>query len=88
MEHQHPFRSLELHTFERKDHNGSGPRWLAKFYPYTKFLVFFHGDTEADAVAEAEAFRADAIAKHEANYQSRMAAIEKARAARKKKEAL
>tara|TARA_R110000868_G_scaffold42850_4_gene144540 strand:- start:479 stop:748 length:270 start_codon:yes stop_codon:yes gene_type:complete len=84
----HPFRDAALHMFERQDSLDGGAAWIARFHPYDTYPVFFSGSTESAARAQAEAFRADAVAKHEASFINRQAAIEKARQTRQaKKEA-
>ena len=82
-ESQHPIRSAEVHVFE-----GVGlahGRSIARFWPYGKYPVFFTGATAAEAEAQAEAFRTETIAKHEAAFAIRAEARAKARAARKAK---
>ncbi|MFG6573179.1 hypothetical protein ACGYLO_16420 [Sulfitobacter sp. 1A13353] len=84
----HPLRDAVIHTFERRDSNEGGPRWLARFHPDRLCIVFFTGDTEAEAIEKAEALRTEAIEKHEAAYIARMEAAAVARAkAKAKKEA-
>lgn len=82
MRYQHPFRAAELHTFKRRDHKTGGVQWIARFHPYDTYPMFWHGETEEAAVGAAEAFRAEAIAKNEANYIAKQKALEKARAAK------
>lgn len=82
----HPLQDCEIHVFERIDHNGSGAGAVAQFHPCKKIPVLFSADTPAKAVAEAEAFRADAIAKHGDAYVKRQAALEKAREKREAKQ--
>ena len=81
----HPMRDAELHTFERATDSGNGAIWIARFYPYDTYPVFFHGRTEADAVANAETLRAEAINKFEAGIIARKEAKAKAAEARAKK---
>lgn len=76
----HPIRSAAVHTFSREDGNDGGHAWLARFYPYSVYPVFFHGETEADVIAQAEALRAEAIEKHEAACIARQEAAEKRKA--------
>ena len=62
---EHPIRNAEVHTFQRTD-NGSGTvAWLARFYPYSTYPVFFQGSSEEDVVSQAEALRTEAITKYE-----------------------
>jgi hypothetical protein len=81
----HPFRDAPLHVFERVDTLDGGANYLARFYPYDTYPVFFSGKNEDAARAQAEAFRADAIAKNEASFITRQAALEKARQTRQAK---
>ncbi len=81
----HPLQDCEIHVFERIDPNGSGAGAVAQFHPYKKIPVLFSAETPAQAVAKAEAFRADAIAQHGDAYVKRQAALEKAREKRKAK---
>ncbi|NKX40981.1 hypothetical protein HGG71_05790 [Rhodobacteraceae bacterium R_SAG2] len=81
---RHPLRDAVIHTFERRDSNEGGPQWLARFHPDRLCIVFFTGDTEAEAIEKAEALRTEAIEKHEAAIIARAEARAKAKA---KKEA-
>ena len=83
----HPIRQAEVHTFQRHNSNGKGREWIAQFYPYSIYPVFFIGPTEAGVVEQAEGMRAEAIEKHEAACIARQQAKEKAAAARAKKQA-
>jgi len=84
----HPIRDAALHVFERTDDAAQGPRFMARFYPYSIYPVFFTGPTKDAAIASAEELRAEAIAKHEAAYILKQEAKAKAKAARDaKKEA-
>lgn len=83
----HPMRDAELHTFERATDSGKGAVWVARFYPYDTYPVFFHGRTEQDAIRNAEALRTEAIEKHEAAVISRKEAQKKAAETRAKKKA-
>lgn len=76
---QHPFRDAELRVFQRTD----GGEFIARFAPYATYPVVWAGATEAVVREAAEAFRADAIAKHEAGFIARSEALAKAREARK-----
>ena len=82
----HPFRDAELCVFKRID----ADEFVARFKPYDTYPVFWTGATEAEARERAEAFRADAIAKHEADFIARAEAAAKAKKirARKKGDAL
>lgn len=79
----HPFRDAELRVFKRID----ADEFIARFAPYDTYPVFWAGSTEAEARDRAEAFRADAIAKHESNFITRAEALEKARLTRKARKA-
>jgi hypothetical protein len=71
---KHPIRDAEVHTFQRTD-NGSGKvSWLARFYPYNTYPVFFQGSSEEDVVTQAETLRAEAITKYETAYISQQEA--------------
>jgi len=60
--------------------------WLARLHPYSVYPVFFSGATEDEVIAQAEALRAEAIAKHEASCIARQQAAAKARETRKARE--
>lgn len=82
-EFQHPIRSAEVHVFE-----GIGlakGRCIARFWPYGKYPVYFTAATPAEAEAQAEAFRSETIAKHEAAFAARAEARAKARASKAEK---
>ena len=81
----HPMRDAEIHTFERANDSGKGACWIARFYPYNTYPVFFHGATEAAAIDNAEALRSAAIEKYEAGIIARKEAKLKAAKAREKK---
>jgi len=84
----HPFRDAELHVFGRMDDGHNGASFIARFWPYETYPVFFPGATEADAQSLAYRFRDEAVAKYEAQFIARQEAIEKARLTREaKKEA-
>ena len=76
----HPIRQAEVHVFERCDPLPNGHRFHAKFYPYKDYPAYFLGDTYEEALKAAEAFRADAIANHEALVISRKEAAAKRKA--------
>ena len=86
-EHGHPIRKAKIHTFKRQDSEDGGANWIARFYPYGAYPVFFHGVDEVAAIASAEAVRTEAIEKHEAACIARQKAGEasKQRAADKRK---
>ena len=63
----HPIRAAEVHTFQRQNSNGKGREWIAQFYPYNVYPVFFSGPTEEAVTSQAEAMRQEAIDKHEAD---------------------
>lgn len=87
MSHQHPFRAAALHTFMRDDEQSGGVLWIARFYPYDVYPIFFHGSTREEAEAAANAFREEQVAKHEAKYIALAKAREARAAARAAKEA-
>lgn len=81
----HPFRDAALHVYQ-----GIGAaegRFVAMFHPYSGYPIRFSGSTADEVVAKAEAFRDDAIAKHEASFIARSEALAKAREAREAKKA-
>lgn len=80
----HPIRRQQVNVWQAPAGQGS-PRWIALFGDGSAFPIRFTGETESDVRARAEAFRADAIARHEAAYLTRLAAVEKARTAKAKK---
>lgn len=80
----HPIRSLPVNVWHAPPGQGS-PRWIAIFGDGSAFPIRFTGETESDVRARAEAFRTDVITKHEAKYEARRAAVEKARAAKARK---
>lgn len=83
----HPIRDAEIHTFQRQNSNGKGREWIAQFYPYKIYPVFFSGKTEQEVIDTAEGMRTEAIKKHEAQVIARQEAKAKAAATRKAKEA-
>lgn len=87
MSFEHPFRTAPLHLFQRMDDQGGGVQWIGRFAPYTTWPVFVQGQSEADVIEKAEAFRAEELAKYEAAWIGRREALEKAREKRRKKEA-
>ena len=78
---QHPIRRLAVHVW-RSDDAPDDARFLAMFWPYSAMPIFFAAESDEAARAKAEAFRADAIEKHEAASVARREAVEKARASR------
>ena len=82
----HPIRKAEVHTFQRQNGNGKGREWIAQFYPYSIYPVFFSGPTQDAVTMQAEEMRQEAIDKHEAACIARqdMAAKTKERAAIKR----
>lgn len=84
-DHQHPIRSAELHVFGGIG-NAEG-RFIARFYPYDTYPILFIGKTEDAARQAGEDFRAETLAKHEADFISRAAARDRMRAAKAAREA-
>ena len=84
---QHPIASAELHVFHRQTAGSGTVNWIAKLYPYDAYPIFFSGATEADCIARAEEFRAETIAKFEAEFIARAKAAAERREKRKAKEA-
>ena len=80
---QHPLRDTDIHLFKRMHHNNSGHEFLAKFYPYKAWPIYFYGPTEKDCTDQAIQFRADALAEHGASFLARLENLKKAREARK-----
>lgn len=84
--HSHPIRGMSIHVFGRNDiSDGAGALFIARFFPYGKFPIFFSGDSAEEARQKAEDFRQDVIEKNEETYKKRMAALDKARKAKKKR---
>ena len=87
-DHHHPFRDAELHVFMRCNANGKGASYLARFFPYDTYPVLFFAASQDGAIAKAEQFRGDTVAKHENAFTARQEAAAKARATKAaKKEA-
>jgi hypothetical protein len=82
----HPIRNETINVWCAPEGQDT-PRWIAKFGLGRAFPIFFEGETEAAVRNTAEAFREDVCARHEATYEARVSAMEKARAARKAKAA-
>ncbi|MGN7869360.1 hypothetical protein [Paracoccus sp. 22332] len=66
---QHPIRSAELHVFQGL--GAASGRYVARFHPYDTYPVLFTGPSAEAVEAKAEAFRSDAIARHEAAFTAR-----------------
>jgi hypothetical protein len=64
---------------------GDGPAFIAKFEPFKEYPIFFTGTTADAARESARKFAADAVAKNEATFLARQAAMEKARITRNAK---
>jgi len=83
---EHPLRNIEICVFQRIE--GRGPAFIAKFEPFKEYPIFFTGATADAARQSARDFADDAVAKNEAAFLARQAAVKKARATRaSKKEA-
>lgn len=85
MTEQHPMRDVEISVYHRIE--GDGPAFKASYGDPKRMPIFFAGDTAEDARAQAQRFADDAVAKNEASFLARAAAIEKGRAAREVREA-
>jgi hypothetical protein len=82
----HPLRNIGIAVFERIE--GEGPAFIAKLEPFKEYPIFFTGPTADAARQSARDFADDAVAKNEATFLARQAAMEKARITRAaKKEA-
>ena len=82
---EHHLRRAPIHAFKRVDDHGDGAQFLARIHPFKLHPILFSGDTEAEAVGEAMAFCAEAVAKHEAAFIARVERTAKAKIARAKK---
>lgn len=80
----HPIRDHAVNVWQAPE-GQAGPKWIALFGDGYAFPIRFSADTEADVRNKAETFRAETVAKHEATYLARLAAVEKARTAKKAK---
>jgi hypothetical protein len=80
----HILRSAEIHVFERVYPDGTGARYVAKFYPYSSFPIIFKGDTYEGVEDSIEAFREEQLAIHEKGFLVRAAASKKRKEARDK----
>jgi hypothetical protein len=78
MEYQHPMRKAVFHAYVRQD----GAEAIARAKPYGLCPMLFVADTAEDALAQAEEWRAETVAKHEAEYVERRKRLEAARAKR------
>lgn len=86
-EYRHPIRDMKIHVFGRDGATESeGVAFVARFFPYGKFPIFFSGCSAEEVRQKAEDFRKCVIEKNEGAYQKRMVALRKARKAKKKKE--
>lgn len=83
MTEHHPIRDHAIRVWHCPD---ATPPYRAFIGDGRAFPVFFDAETFSGAKIRAEAFRADVIAKHEKAFLDRQIALEKARAARAKKE--
>tara|TARA_R110000764_G_scaffold83102_1_gene163533 strand:+ start:758 stop:1036 length:279 start_codon:yes stop_codon:yes gene_type:complete len=84
---EHPIRTAEVHTFQRTDSGSGTVAWLARFYPYSTYPVFFQGSSEADVVTQAEVLRTKAIEEYEEAYIKRESAkVKRKETLAKKKE--
>ena len=61
-QYRHPMRDVVFHAYIRQD----GAEAIARGKPYGLCPMFFEATTADEALRKAEAFRADAVAKHEA----------------------
>lgn len=86
MTNKHPMRDIAIIVFQRID-GESGPAFIAKFEPFSLYPIFFHGQTADEARGKAREFADEAVAKHEAAYLARMAALQKGREAKARKKA-
>ena len=82
-DYKHPMRAAKFHAFVRED----GKQAIARAEPYALCPCIFIADTAQEALEKAEAWRADAVAKHEQAYIARQESLAKSRAKRKVKEA-
>jgi len=77
-------RDAQVHVFARVGVNGTGAQAVARLYPYDTYPIFFAGSSTDDVRGKAEQFIADTVAKYEATYIAKMAALTLGRAARAK----
>lgn len=76
----HPIRNAELHVF--RGIGSAEGRFIARFYPYDTYPIFFTAKSESAAREAGETFRSETIEKHEQAFSNRAKAIEKARTTR------
>ena len=81
----HPMRKAQIHVFKRCDGGYRGVNYIARFFPYDSYPVFFHGETEEEAIAAAEALRTEAIDKFEKGIITRQEAAIKSAETKAKK---
>ena len=74
----HPMRKAPIHVFKRCDGGYKGVNYIARFYPYDTYPVYFHGESQAEAIAAAEVLRSEAIDKFEKGIIARQIATIKA----------
>lgn len=55
--------NAEIHTFYRFIQNGKGAEWLAFFFPYEAFPMYFRGNSHTDVMEKAEEFRWEEVQK-------------------------
>lgn len=66
----HPLELAEVHVFKQYPHYmGKGDKFVARFYPYDKWPIFFHGKTRREVIRSAETFRTTELEKHDNQYQ-------------------
>ena len=80
-EYLHPMRDAEILVYEKVE-GGAGSAFIALLNRGKDCPVFFRHSTKRGAIKAADDFRNEAVAKHEAAYQRRKLASEKARAAK------
>ena len=81
MTDKHPIRNAEIRVFGQID----GPDFIGRFWPYDTYPILFIGKSADEVRSKMDAFVEETVAKNEAAFITRQAAIEKARAARKAK---
>lgn len=74
-------RDMGLHVYRRTD----GKRYIAHFSELRVSPITFFDETEQGVIEKAETWRSEQVENNEAAYIARQTALEKARAARKKK---
>ena len=86
---EHPLRNAPLHVwkpYNTTSYINNAP-FIARFAPYSTWLIFFEGSTYEEVVSKAEAWRSETVAKHESAYLARLKAREAAKAKAKAKAA-